>query len=81
MESAQIKQLLLARLPACEVEVNGDDGRHFDILVIGDMFKGLSPVKKQQLVYAALQAEIADGSIHAVNMKTLTPEEWQRLNG
>ncbi len=79
MEPAQIKQLLLSRLPACEVEVTGD-GRHFDVLVVGDMFKGLTPVKKQQLVYAALQAEIADGSIHAVNMKTLTPEEWQRLN-
>lgn len=79
MEPAQIKQLLLSRLPTCEVEVTGD-GRHFDVLVVGDMFKGLTPVKKQQLVYAALQAEIADGSIHAVNMKTLTPEEWQRLN-
>ncbi len=79
MEPAQIKQLLLSRLENCDVEVTGD-GRHFDILVIGDIFVGLSPVKKQQLVYAALQAEIADGSIHAVNMKTLTREEWLRLN-
>ena len=80
MEPDQIKQLLLSRLPECEVEVTGD-GRHFDILVVGEVFAGLSPVKKQQLVYAALQAEIADGSIHAVNMKTLTPAERQRLNG
>ena len=79
MENAQIKQLLLDRLPNCQVEVTGD-GRHFEIIVVGELFKGLSPVKKQQLVYGALQAEIADGSIHAVNMKTLTPEEWQRLN-
>jgi acid stress-induced BolA-like protein IbaG/YrbA len=79
MEPALIKQLLLSRLAEADVEVTGD-GRHFDIVVVSDAFKGLSPVKKQQLVYGALQAEIADGSIHAVNMKTLTREEWQRQN-
>lgn len=79
MEPIQIKQLLLSRLPDCDVEVTGD-GRHFDILVVGEVFAGLSPVKKQQLVYAALQAEIADGAIHAVNMRTLTPAEWQHQN-
>ena len=80
MEPDQIKQLLLSRLADCEVEVSGD-GRHFDIVVVGDIFSGLSPVKKQQVVYGALQAEIADGSIHAVNMKTLTRAEWQRSQG
>lgn len=80
MEPDQIKQLLLSRLADCEVEVSGD-GRHFDIVVVGDIFSGLSPVKKQQVVYAALQAEIADGSIHAVNMKTLTRAEWQKSQG
>lgn len=76
MEPAQIKQLLLSRLANSEVEVTGD-GRHFDIIVVNDAFAGLSAVKKQQLVYGALQAEIADGSIHAVNMKTFTRDEWQ----
>jgi acid stress-induced BolA-like protein IbaG/YrbA len=80
MEPAQIKQLLLSRLADCDVEVSGD-GRHFDIVVVGDIFSGLSPVKKQQVVYGALQAEIADGSIHAVNMKTLTRAEWQKSQG
>jgi len=80
MEPDQIKQLLLSRLADCDVEVSGD-GRHFDIVVVGDIFSGLSPVKKQQVVYGALQAEIADGSIHAVNMKTLTRAEWQKSQG
>ena len=80
MEPDQIKQLLLSRLADCDVDVSGD-GRHFNIVVVGDIFAGLSPVKKQQVVYAALQAEIADGSIHAVNMKTLTRAEWQKSQG
>lgn len=77
MELAVVKSLLLSRLADCEVEVSGD-GRHFDILVVGDLFAGLSPVKKQQLVYGALSEEIASGDIHAVNMKTFTRAEWEQ---
>ena len=55
----------------------GGDGRHFDITVVSSQFEGQRPVKKQQLVYAALNEKIADGTIHAVMMKTLTPTEWQ----
>ena len=46
--------------------------------MIGEVFAGLSPVKKQQLVYGALSEEFASGSIHAVDqLVTLTPAEWQ----
>lgn len=78
MQPEELKQLLQDRLAGCEVEVAGD-GRHFAIRVVGDVFAGLSPVKKQQLVYAALSEEFANGSIHAVDqLVTLTPAEWQR---
>lgn len=77
MDDQAVKALLQSQLADCEIEVNGD-GRHFDVLVIGDVFEGLSPVKRQQLVYAALNQEIADGSIHAVNMKTYTRAQWQQ---
>jgi acid stress-induced BolA-like protein IbaG/YrbA len=80
MEPTAVRELLLSRLAGCEVEVNGD-GRHFDIVVVGDIFAGLSPVKKQQLVYGALNEEIASGVIHAVNMKTLTRAEWAQRQG
>jgi acid stress-induced BolA-like protein IbaG/YrbA len=34
-------------------------------------------VAKQQLVYGALSEQIADGSIHAVNIKTFTTDQWR----
>ena len=71
-----IEQVLTDALAAEQVLVGGD-GRHFDITVVSTQFEGQRPVKKQQLVYAALNEKIADGTIHAVMMKTLTPEEWQ----
>jgi acid stress-induced BolA-like protein IbaG/YrbA len=60
----------------CEFHVQGE-GSHYNIEAIGVVFEGLRPVKKQQLVYAALSEQIADGSIHAVNIRAYTPQEWQ----
>ena len=76
MNPDDVKELLLAGLADCEVSVEGD-GRHFDILVVGELFEGLRPVQRQQKVYAVLQEQIAAGTIHAVNMKILTPSESQ----
>ena len=74
MSPEQVKQLLVSALPDCDVSVDGD-GRHFDITVVGDMFAGLRSVQRQQKIYAVLSEVIASGDIHAVNMKTYTPEE------
>ena len=76
MDAATVKALVQAELPECECHVQGE-GTNYDIAVIGEVFAGLRPVKKQQLVYAALNDNIADGSIHAVKIRTYTPEEWQ----
>ena len=75
MTNEEVKQMLESALDTCDVQVQGD-GSHFDIIVVGDVFEGLSPVKKQQVVYSALNDKIADGSIHAVNMKTYTRAQW-----
>ena len=77
MNPDDLKELLLAGLPDCDITVESD-GSHFNILVVGDLFEGLRPVQRQQKVYAVLQAQIAEGSIHAVNMKTFTPNEFQQ---
>lgn len=71
-----IEQVLKDALSAEQVLVGGD-GRHFEITVVSAQFEGQRPVKKQQMVYAVLNEKIADGTIHAVMMQTLTPAEWQ----
>ena len=76
MDAASVKTLLQSHLQECEFHVQGE-GSHYDIVAIGKLFEGLRPVKKQQLVYGALKEYIADGSIHAVNIRTYTPTEWQ----
>lgn len=76
MDAVTVKALLQAHLPECEFHVQGE-GTNYDIVAIGEVFSDLRPVRKQQLVYGALGDEIADGSIHAINIRTYTPEEWQ----
>lgn len=76
MDAATVRALVQAQLPDCECHVQGE-GANYDIEVVGEVFADLRPVKKQQLVYAALNENIADGSIHAVNIRTYTPQEWQ----
>lgn len=76
MDAATVKALLQAQLQECEFHVQGE-GSHYDIEAVGEVFDGLRSVKKQQLVYAALTERIADGSIHAVNIRTYTPAQWQ----
>jgi len=80
MDTNGVQSLLEAHLNNCQITVEGE-GSHYDILVIGELFEGLRPVAKQQLVYAALNEKIADGSIHAVNIRTYTPQEWRVKSG
>jgi acid stress-induced BolA-like protein IbaG/YrbA len=60
---------------ACErVEVAGD-GQHFQALVVSAAFAGKSRIQRHQLVYAALGSRMRE-EVHALSMKTLTPEEF-----
>ena len=76
MDQSQIKQLILAAFPDCEVSVEGGDGK-FLIPAVGDAFEGLNAVKRQQAVYAAINEHIASGAIHAVTMRLLTQAEME----
>ncbi len=83
MENNEIKSVLMNALPLEEVHVSGD-GSHCQVIAVGEMFGGLSRIKKQQAIYAPLMEFIADNRIHAVSIKTYTPAEWTRerkLNG
>ena len=61
---------------ACEhVEVIGD-GQHFQALIVSNAFTGKSRVQRHQLVYGALGERMRE-EIHALSMRTLTPEEWR----
>lgn len=74
-----IKQGIAAGLACEHVEVIGD-GQHFQAVVVSGAFAGKSRVQRHQLVYAALGERMKE-EIHALSMRTLTPEEWGTSGG
>ncbi|TNF35540.1 MAG: BolA/IbaG family iron-sulfur metabolism protein [Gammaproteobacteria bacterium] len=74
MDTGSLAVLLREGLPGCTVTVE-TDGYHYTVIAVGELFEGLRPVQRQQKVYAAIKHLIADGTVHAVNIKAMTPAE------
>jgi acid stress-induced BolA-like protein IbaG/YrbA len=78
--SAQQLETYITQNLACDyIKVLGDDGTHFEAVIVSPEFQGKSMVQQHQKVYAAL-GDRMKAEIHALSMRTLTPEAWQKLN-
>ncbi len=75
MTTDEVKNLIEKGLDVQEIRVTGD-GSMFDVMVVSEQFEGLTPVKKQQLVYGTIKPQISRGDIHALTIKAFTPAEW-----
>ena len=62
-------------LECTHLEVEGD-GQHFTAVIVSPAFAGKSRIQRHQIVYAALGDRMRE-EIHALSMKTLTPDEYQ----
>jgi len=81
MDSNEIKQLIENGLPGATAQIEGNDGVHFQAVIIGAVFNGLSPLQRHQAVYRALGDKMGR-EIHALSMQTYTPAEWeQKMTG
>lgn len=78
--SQQLQGWIQAGLACDHIEVRGDDGQHFEALIVSPAFRGKMLVARQQMVYQTLGDKMR-AEIHALSMKTMTPEEWQASNG
>ena len=78
MTSNDIKQSIIEKLECDFVEILGEDGAHFEGTIVSSLFEGLNRVKQHQLVFNALGDKMKS-DIHALSMKTYTPNEWDQL--
>ena len=74
MNADTIRQLIESGLPGARVDVRGDDGVHFEATVVCAAFAGKLPLARHRMVYATL-GELMGGAIHALALKTVTPDE------
>jgi len=73
MDSSTIQRLIIAAMPDAEVAVSGDDGVHFEAVVVSPAFAGKSTLQRHRMVYAAL-GDLMGNEIHALGLRTETPE-------
>jgi len=71
----ELRNYIMNGLPCDHVEVQGDDGQHFEAVVVCPQFIGKSKVQQHQLVYLALGDRMRS-EIHALAMSTFTPDAW-----
>lgn len=70
----QVRAYIVENLNCDHVDVSGD-GQHFEAIIVSPEFRNKSRVQQHQVVYRAL-GDRMKAEIHALSMKTLTPEEW-----
>ena len=70
----KVINLIKEKIPNSTVLVENLKGNdHLQVTVISSIFDGLSLVKQHQLIYSALKEELASEAIHALALKTNTP--------
>jgi acid stress-induced BolA-like protein IbaG/YrbA len=80
MQAEQIKVLIEAGLADCQAQVDGD-GRHWNAVVVSPAFLGKSMLQQHRQVYAALGDSFDTEALHALSLRTYTPEQWQKSQG
>jgi acid stress-induced BolA-like protein IbaG/YrbA len=74
MDTRTIHDLIQSGLPEAEITVEGPDGVHFEARVVSPAFAGKLPLARHRMVYATL-GEHMGNAIHALSLRTLTPDE------
>ncbi|NJK29405.1 MAG: BolA/IbaG family iron-sulfur metabolism protein [Acaryochloridaceae cyanobacterium CSU_3_4] len=71
--------MIQSGLPGAEVFVQDltGGGDHYQATVISGEFAGKSLVQQHQLVYRSVNQVMANEQLHALALKTYTPEQWQ----
>ena len=78
----QVETMIKAQMPDAQVQVQDltGGGDHYQVTVVSSQFADKGMVQQHQLVYGALQQAMSSEAIHALALKTYTPEAWQATN-
>lgn len=78
----KIEEIILRALPNAQVMVQDpmNDGAHLEATVISDSFVGMSLIDQHRQVMQPLKEAFA-GNLHALALKTYTPEKWASAQG
>lgn len=73
---SEVEALITQSYAGATIHIEGE-GCNLTITVISELFVGQTMIKQHQGVMATLNEPLASGRLHAVTLKTFTPEQWQ----
>ena len=76
MDPTEISALIEQALSGASAKVTTDGQGHYEAIVVSSLFDGKRSVQRHQMVYGALGSMVGR-EIHALAVKTYTPQEWQ----
>lgn len=81
MTENKIKKILKDKLEDAEIFLQDMTGEknHFNLIIISNQFEGLSLIEQHKIIYNAL-GDMITNEIHALQLKTLTWEQWKKEN-
>jgi acid stress-induced BolA-like protein IbaG/YrbA len=77
MTADELQHIICQDLDCTHIEVHGD-GRHWNATIVAAAFEGKRLIARHQRVYATLGGRMHTDEVHALSMKTYTPDEWAR---
>ncbi|QZZ23271.1 BolA family transcriptional regulator [Leptothermofonsia sichuanensis E412] len=74
----QVEAMVKAAIPDAQVQVQDltGGGDHYQLTVISSLFEGKGLVQQHQMVYGAVRQAMSTEAIHALALKTYTPQAW-----
>lgn len=74
-----IKKIIQSNMDCEFIDIQGEDGAHFEATIVSPIFENMSTIKQHQEVYKALNGMMKD-QIHALSIKTFTENQWKEFN-
>jgi len=76
-----VEDLVSKHFPEEIVQVSDLTGTqdHIHILVVSEKFKGLMLIDQHQIIMDILKDDLKINNIHAVKIKTMTPEKYKQV--
>jgi len=74
----QVEAMIKAELPDAQVQIQDltGGGDHYQVTVVSSHFEGKGLVQQHQMVYRAVGQAMSTEAIHALAVKTYTPQSW-----
>ena len=82
MPIEELNAMLEGAFPGDEIRLSSpmEDNNHFQLVVVSPKFDGKTMVEQHQMVYQAIGDSMRE-AVHALALKTYTPDQWARTGG